>query len=67
MEIKIDISENMLFMIKSYGKGDLTSIINEALATWTHKNMFRCPLDEALCSSKEACNICPKATKLDKK
>lgn len=63
MEIKVNVDEGTLSLIRSYGKKDVALIVNEALAMWAHENMFRCPFDENFCSFNEPCNSCPKSKK----
>jgi len=66
MEVTINIDENMLAVLKSHSNKDLTSIITEALATWTNHNIIKCPVDTKYCNSNEPCNNCSRAKCLTK-
>ena len=67
MMINIEIDENTLSLIKNHTEKDVTSIVAEALDKWTRENIFRCPIDEKFCFSKEPCNSCQKAKNYNKK
>jgi len=64
MEIKVNIDEKTLSLIKSHTDKDVTSIISEALAKWTNDNILACPLDNAFCACSEPCNNCSKLKSL---
>ena len=64
MEINVDVNEKTLSLIKGYGKKDVDTIVNEALTKWAGENMFKCPIDEAFCSSMEPCNSCSKSKRV---
>jgi len=64
MEIKVDVNEKTLLLIKGYGKKDVETIVNEALTKWTSENMFKCPIDEGFCTSTEPCNSCSKSKRV---
>jgi hypothetical protein len=61
MEIKVDIDDRTLSLIRSHTDKDVSLIIGEALLKWADENILSCPLDRTFCSSKESCNNCQKA------
>ena len=60
MEVKIIVDEELVCLINSSTKKDISSVMTEALNQWAKQNITKCPIDEKYCTSKEPCNSCSK-------
>jgi|WetSurMetagenome_2_1015567.scaffolds.fasta_scaffold658889_1 hypothetical protein len=63
MEVKVEIKDDILELVKSAASEDLSLIINDALFNWAKSNILKCPMDDQYCLRNEPCNNCQKFKK----
>jgi hypothetical protein len=60
MEVSVTVEENVVCLITSTVKKDISVVIAEALEQWMKSNLLRCPIDDSYCKQIEPCNNCSK-------